>query len=476
MASCCGVTFAVIKRPQPVLDFLAAPTLAAARAHVSSLRWRVGVGALFALGASLALHSFAAGFGWFLAVALSSGFDAMLGHSYLEARSTRERRTSGILFVWGCAFSVAVFAAMTLYLAAEGGGPGRILSTLMAASALVSVMLFLFQAPMFMLITAAPAALCLLASAFMPFQPGPADAMQGALGAACGAAGFLAFVIRATLYNGRMMAGLRAAHKRAQERQLEAEAKRAEAEEANRAKSKFLAVMTHELRTPLNAVIGYAEIINEDLMADGRRELASDAARITASARHLLGLIDQILNLSSIDAGHEAIAPREVVVRDLLNDAVSVVREEAQGKATRISVRVAADAERAFTDGGKLAVALGALVSNAVKFTSEGLVAVTASHESENGKEWLTLIVSDTGVGIAEGDLARIFLPFTQADSTATRSKGGMGLGLAIALRMANALGGSLNVASELGRGTTFTLRVPQRIDAGSPGASRAAA
>ena len=102
-----------------------------------------------------------------------------------------------------------------------------------------------------------------------------------------------------------MVAGWKAAHQAAKERQLEAEVKRAEAEEANRAKSEFLAVMTHELRTPLNAVIGYAEIIQEDLDAEGRKDLSDDAGRITGSARHLLGLIDQILNLSSMDAGVE---------------------------------------------------------------------------------------------------------------------------------------------------------------------------
>ena len=144
----------------------------------------MGVGTLFAVGASFVLDSFAVGFGWFLAVMLSNGFDAMLGQSFLETRGRDERRTSGALFVWGCAFSIAIFSAMTLYLAAYGGGPGRILSALMAASALVSVMLFLFQAPGFMLITAAPATLCLLVMAFMPFQPGPADAMSGAIGAA----------------------------------------------------------------------------------------------------------------------------------------------------------------------------------------------------------------------------------------------------------------------------------------------------
>ena len=434
----------------------------------------MAIGALFAVGASFVLDSFSAGIGWFLAVMLSTAFDALLGKSYIEARSQKDRRTAGVLFVWGVAFSIAIFSAMTLYLAAAGGGPGRILATLMAASSLASVMLFLFQAPGFMLITAAPATICMLVMAFMRFQPGPADALEGAIGAGCGAAGFLAYVARAALYNGRMVTGLRDATREAKERALEAEVKRAEAEEANRAKSEFLAVMTHELRTPLNAVIGYAEIINEDLEAEGRKELASDAARITGSARHLLGLIDQILNMSSMDAGQDGIAARDVDVRKLIEEAVNGVQDDARAGGNRISMRVTGDAERAFTDGNKLAVCLGALVSNAVKFTSNGLIAVTASREDLDGRDVLAIAVSDTGVGIAAHDLPRVFMPFTQIDGSATRAKGGMGLGLSIAQRVAHALGGDVKVVSEVGSGSTFTLRVPIKLEA--PSAVRAAA
>ena len=441
-------------------------TLAAARAHVSSLRWRVAVGTLFALGASFVLDSFAAGFSWFLAVMLSTGFDAMLGHSYLDVRGARERRTSGGLFVWGCAFSVMITAGMTLYLAAAGGGPGRVLGALMAASAFVSAMLFLFRSPGFMMISAAPAALCLLVMPFLPFLPGPADAAMGALGAGCGVAGFFAYVLRAAYYNTNMVNDLRAANAEAQARQAEAEVKRAEAEAANRAKSEFLAVMTHELRTPLNAVIGFAEIIEEDLSAEGRAELAGDAARITGSARHLLKLIDQILSLASIDAGRAEVSSRDVDVRKLVDDAVLAIQPEANSSGNRISVRVAPEAGRAFSDPEKLAICVAALLSNAVKFTSDGLIAVTAERAQHDGHAWLSLAVSDTGIGLTAEDKERIFTPFTQIDASATRAKGGMGLGLSIVQRMARVLGGELSVTSEIGVGSTFTLRVPQFLAA----------
>lgn len=446
-----------------MLKFSDPAMLSTARGRVSTLRWQLAIGAMFALGAANVLNSLSAGFSWYLVLCLAAGFDYLLGKSYIESRGEEDRRTAGGLFVWGCIFSLTVFASMPLVLAAVGGGPGRVLGVLMAASSLVAVMLFAFQAPRFMFLAAAPATAALLAIPFFPFTVGPASALQGELGVGCGVTGFLICIGRAALNKTKMVEGWKAANSAAKERQLEAEMKRAEAEEANRAKSEFLAVMTHELRTPLNAVIGYAEIIQEDMDAEGRKELAGDAGRIAGSARHLLGLIDQILNLSSIDAGHEGLALRDVDVRKLLEDAVAAAQDEADAAGNRISVRISPEAERAYSDGNKLAVAVGALVSNAVKFTSHGLVAVTAEVESLAGESVLSIVVSDTGIGIAKENLALVFKPFTQIETGSTRSKGGMGLGLAIAQRMAQALGGDVSVTSELGAGATFTLRLPLR-------------
>ncbi|MGQ0531198.1 MAG: sensor histidine kinase [Caulobacteraceae bacterium] len=447
--------------------------LAAARGQVKSLRFRMAVGALFATGAAFVLESPSAGFGWYLALVLSMAFDYMLGNSYLEQRGDADRQTAGVLFVWGSLFSIAIFAAMPVVLAAMGGGPGRVLGVLIAASSLVSVMMFTFQAPRFMFLAAAPPTVALMTMPFIPFNADAANAALGAAGVGCGVVGFLAYVTRSALNNGRMVQGWKSAHQAAKDRQLEAEVKRAEAEEANRAKSEFLAVMTHELRTPLNAVIGYAEIIQEDLDAEGRKDLSEDAGRITGSARHLLGLIDQILNLSSVDAGTDGLAPRDVDVRKLIEEAIHSVQDDARMGGNRISMRVAAEAERAYTDTGKLAVCLAALLSNAVKFTTNGLIAVTADREYTD-QETLVLSVSDTGVGIAASDMPRLFKPFEQLDSTATRRKGGMGLGLSIAQRMAHTLGGGVTVTSERGVGSTFVVRVPIKLMAIS--AARAAA
>lgn len=460
-----------------VFNFLDASMAAAARGRVSSLRWRLAIGALFAVGSAFVLNSVSAGLGWYLAIMVSMGFDYMLGNSYLEQRGEADRKTAGALFVWGCIFSIAIFCVMPVVLAASGGRSGRVLGVLMAASSLVSVMLFTFQSPRFMALSALPATLALLAMPFIAFGQAPSDAYQGAIGVSCGVVGFLAYIARSAVNNTKMVSAWRKANQAAKDRALESELKRAEAEEANRAKSEFLAVMTHELRTPLNAVIGYAEIIEEDLEADGRKELAGDAARISGSARHLLGLIDQILNLSSVDAGNEGLSLRDIDVRKMLEETVHAVQEEARAAGNRISLRIDPEAEWAHTDSGKLTISVAALLSNAVKFTENGLIAVTAGREEADGRDYLAIAVSDTGVGIKSDDIERVFKPFTQADGSSTRTKGGMGLGLSIAQRMANTLGGEVNAVSDFGAGSTFTIRVPMRLThSQSETATRAAA
>ncbi len=428
---------------------------AAARAHVESLKWRLAVWSVFALGAALALSSFAAGAAWLLAVALSMGFDAMLGSSYLNARRAKEQRTSGALFVWGCAFSALVFSAMPLYLVAQGGGAGRVLGVLMAASVFVRVLLFLSRARGFMLIVGAPSVLCLLAMPFLPIEAAQSNPLQSALAVGCGVLAFLAYVVRATLYQNAMLERVGAAHAQAKQEQQLAQAKCSEAEEANRAKSEFLTVMTHELRTPLNAVIGYAEILREDLGV-GQSDSVADAERIERSARHLLGLIDRILNYAGADAA-TAGAIRAVDVRALLEVQVQSFLDDMNLAGNRVSLLVAPGAEQTLSDPVRLGACVAALLSNAAKFTKQGLIAVTAERQDNH----LVVSVSDTGPGIAEEELPRLFAPFSQIGDVRTRAEGGVGLGLAIARRSANLLGGDISVRSELGRGSTFVIRLP---------------
>ncbi|MEQ1617557.1 MAG: HAMP domain-containing sensor histidine kinase [Terricaulis sp.] len=438
-----------------MIQFETASMRAAARAHVESLHWRLAVWGVFALGAALALDSFAAGAAWLLAVALSMGFDAMLGGSYLNARRPKEQRTSGALFVWGCAFSALVFSAMPLYLVAQGGGAGRVLGVLMAASAFVRVLLFLSRARGFMVIVGAPSALCLLAMPFLPIEAAHSNPMQSALAAGCGVVAFLAYVARASLYQNAMLERVRAAHAQAKQEQQLAQAKRAEAEEANRAKSEFLTVMTHELRTPLNAVIGYAEILREDLSTEQSTSRA-DAERIERSARHLLGLIDRILNYAGADAATPA-ALRVVDVRALLEAQIQSSLDEMKAAGNRVSLLVTPEAEQSLSDPSRMGACVAVLLSNAAKFTKQGLIAVTAERRGDD----LAISVSDTGPGIAEEELPRLFTPFSQTGDVRTRAEGGVGLGLAMAQRSASLLGGEISVRSELGRGSTFLIRLP---------------
>lgn len=438
--------------------------LAAARGRLSSVGFRLGQTALFAVGCAFVLNSFSAGFGWLLAMTLLIGFDYMLGKSYLEARSARERETAGGLFVWGCTFTLLIFAAMTVVVSAAGGPSGRALSVLLATSALVSVVLSHYRARAFMFITSTPASLCLLIAPLVPDQASPASAMQGAIGVTCGIIAFLAYLGRAAVTNSHLLTGLEAATKSARERQVEAEAKRADAEAANRAKSEFLTTMTHELRTPLNAVIGYAEIIGEDMEAEGKADAARDAQRITSSARHLLGLIDQILQLSMLETGRAELDITEFSVRHLIEDAAAAVAVAAKENGNRLATRVAADVTMARTDRGKLGLCLGHLLSNAAKFTQGGLIAVTVERESVDGCDWVKIAVSDTGIGMKPEQVAKAFQAFTQLDGSTTRAQGGMGLGLSFTQRTAQLLGGSVSVESELGKGSTFTLRAPLRL------------
>ena len=222
--------------------------------------------------------------------------------------------------------------------------------------------------------------------------------------------------------------------------------------------------MTHELRTPLNAVIGYSEMIAEDMHDVGRNDLVQDAARITNSARHLLGLIDQILQLSTLDSGHSPLAASRFEVAKLVETAIAGVTDQARANGNRISCRTAAHMGAAHTDAAKLATCVDHLLSNAAKFTSNGLIAVNVDLEHVASRAWLRIAVSDTGVGMAPHELTKAFQPFTQLDGAHTRAQGGMGLGLTITSCTAHLLGGEVTAVSEPGKGSTFTLRVPLRL------------
>jgi signal transduction histidine kinase len=240
------------------------------------------------------------------------------------------------------------------------------------------------------------------------------------------------------------------------------------AEEASRAKSQFLANISHELRTPLNAIIGYSELLAEDAAGDGRNEDVADHERVLGSARHLLKLINEILDLAKVEAGAMGVVAEECDLAALLGEIVDTVRPVADANMTTITVNGDGDIGSVRTDALRLRQCLLNLVGNAAKFTKGGAVTITCARELESGQEWLVLNVADTGIGISPEQAQKLFHPFVQADASITREYGGTGLGLALTKRIADILGGSISVTSAVGAGATFTLRIPSLAEADS--------
>jgi signal transduction histidine kinase/ActR/RegA family two-component response regulator len=242
-------------------------------------------------------------------------------------------------------------------------------------------------------------------------------------------------------------------------------AARAAAETANLAKSQFLATMSHELRTPLNAVIGYAEMLEEDLTAQGLTDQARDATRVRSAANALLGLISDVLDLAKIEAGKTEIIVETVHLGLLLHEINDIAKPLAATKHNRFAITAEGDLGAIQNDAGKLRQCLLNLVSNACKFCEDGEIGVVVRRVEIDGELCVRFDVSDTGIGMDPQQAERIFQPFTQADATTTRRFGGTGLGLAITRHLAELMGGDVSVSSRPGEGSTFTLTVSAALD-----------
>jgi CheY-like chemotaxis protein/nitrogen-specific signal transduction histidine kinase len=240
-----------------------------------------------------------------------------------------------------------------------------------------------------------------------------------------------------------------------------------EADAANRSKSLFLANMSHELRTPLNAIIGYSELLVEEAQDAGDDRLVPDLEKIHSAGKHLLGLINEVLDLSKIEAGKMEVHLEDVALGPVLDDVLATVRPLADRKGNRLTLDADVPGDL-HTDVTKLRQMLFNLLGNAAKFTERGEIRLRARREAQPSGDWMLLEVEDTGIGMTPQQQAGLFQPFSQADASTTRKYGGTGLGLALSRHFARLLGGDIAMRSAPGVGTTFTIRIP--VDARQAG------
>src|SRR5437899_811188 len=267
--------------------------------------------------------------------------------------------------------------------------------------------------------------------------------------------------------------------KRTQEELLKA---KHAAEDASRAKSAFLANMSHELRTPLNAIIGYSEMLEEETHDSGKLENQQDLRKIQSAGKHLLSLINDVLDLSKIEAGKMGLHLETFDVSLMVEEMVTTLQPAIAKNSNSVRVRLPDDASMMRADATKVRQILFNLMSNACKFTDHGTISLDVSQSAMEGQEWIRFRVEDTGIGISAKQQEKLFQEFSQADATISRKYGGTGLGLAISHRFVQMMKGRIGVESQPGQGSTFTVYLPAQVTldtadaAQSEGAGAAAA
>ena len=226
----------------------------------------------------------------------------------------------------------------------------------------------------------------------------------------------------------------------------------------------FLANMSHELRTPLNAIIGVSEMLRED--AEAAKQDTEPLDRVLGAGRHLLALINDILDLSKIEAGRMELVLSSFPLAPLVADVVKTIEPLAAKNANKLTVHCDGANGSMHADQMRLRQALLNLMSNANKFTERGTITIDAREKSEDGRDWIIVAVADTGIGMSPEQMGKLFHEFSQASSTTASRYGGTGLGLAISKRFCQMMGGDITVESQPGRGSTFTIRLPRIVGA----------
>lgn len=241
-----------------------------------------------------------------------------------------------------------------------------------------------------------------------------------------------------------------------------AEEAREKAEEANKSKSEFLANMSHELRTPLNAIIGYSEMLEEDAEDMGQDDFVPDLQKISGSAKHLLELINAVLDLSKVEAGRMELYLESFEIAPMVKTIAATLQPIAEKQSNSVSVHCPENIGKLYADQTKIRQSLYNLLSNACKFTQSGEISLTVS---EDAGEEIVFSIKDTGIGMTPEQLEKVFKAFTQADASTTRKYGGTGLGLTITKQFIEMMGGHISVTSQYGYGTEFTIHIPRQVE-----------
>ena len=238
------------------------------------------------------------------------------------------------------------------------------------------------------------------------------------------------------------------------------------AENANRSKSVFLASMSHELRTPLNSIVGYSEMLAEDAKDKHDDQLASDLEKIRGAGTHLRAIVNDILDLSKIEAGKMSLYLENFDVTFVVREVSETLRPQIENGAVTLACTCPPDIGAMLSDITKVRQVILNILSNAIKFTKEGSVGLSVARLSKGGKDWVHFIVRDTGIGMTPQQVLHVFETFMQADASTSRMFGGTGLGLAISRSLCRLMGGDITVTSEIGKGSEFVIMLPATAEA----------